>query len=157
MESTGAPATDAGLLICTFRRNTSAPPARQAPTTHRVQLVSPSQTSGRETTWSASFEGILAGAAGGGGGGGGEGEMVPWLLEKSFFLLCLSGGSAGTPGCHFFFILNFLRNSFHWGQASWAQSQRGLPPPTQVFSLARFGETRAPRPQDRPQRPTESS
>ena len=40
-ESTGA--ADAGLLVCAFRRNTSAPPARQAPTTHGVQLVSPSR------------------------------------------------------------------------------------------------------------------
>ena len=40
------------------------------------------------------------GGVGGGGGGGGRGsEMVPWLLEMSFFLLCLSGS---TPGCHFF-------------------------------------------------------
>ena len=41
-ESTGAAATDAGLLVCAFQRNTSAPPTRQAPTTHGVQLVSPS-------------------------------------------------------------------------------------------------------------------
>ena len=105
-ESTGPVA---GLLVC--RRNTSAPPARQAPMTHGAQFVSPSRRSGWETAWSASGGGgILAGAAG----------VAKWLLghpkllEKSFFLLYLSGGSAGTPGCHFLWILNFLRNPFHW-------------------------------------------
>ena len=61
-ESTGAAATDAGLLVCAFRRNTSAPPARKAPTTQGVQLVSPSRRSGRLSaeTAAASFGGILA-------------------------------------------------------------------------------------------------
>ena len=77
-ESTGAAATDAGPLVCAFRRNTSAPPVRQAPTIHGVQLVSPSRRSGRLSaeTAAASFGGILADvpshAGGGGGGGGGE-------------------------------------------------------------------------------------
>ena len=52
-------AADAGLLVCALRRNTSAPPARQAPTTHGVQLVSPSRRSVWETA-AASFGGILA-------------------------------------------------------------------------------------------------
>ena len=72
-ESTGPVA---GFLVC--RRNTSAPPARQAPMTHGAQFVSPSRRSGLETAWSASGGGgIMAGACGGGGGDGGGAK---WLL-----------------------------------------------------------------------------
>ena len=68
---TGPATTDAGLLVCVFRRNMSAPPVRQAPTIHGVQLVSPSRLcSGRLSvcSWSfesASFGGILSSPAGG--------------------------------------------------------------------------------------------
>ena len=37
-----------GLPLSAFRRNTNAPPVRQAPTIHGVQLVSPSRRSVRE-------------------------------------------------------------------------------------------------------------
>ena len=76
-ESTGA--AEAGLFVCALRRNTSAPPAIQDPTTHGVQLVSPSRRSVWETA-AISFGGILADVSSpaGGGGGGGEGcEMIP--------------------------------------------------------------------------------
>ena len=104
-ESTGPVA---GFLVC--RRNTSDPPARQAPMTHGARFVSPSRLSGWETAWSASGGGgILAGAAGAGVGC----EMAPWPPEaaREVVLLALS---FGTPGCHFLWILNFLRNPFHW-------------------------------------------
>ena len=64
---TGPAATDAGLLVCVFRRNMSTPPIRQAPTIHGVQLVSPSRlcssrlSAETSCSWSASFGGILAG------------------------------------------------------------------------------------------------
>ena len=72
-ESKGA--ADAGLFVCALRRNTSAPPARQAPTTHGVQLVSPSRCSIWETA-GASFGGILADVARRGGGGGGRNDSL---------------------------------------------------------------------------------
>ena len=84
-ESTGPVA---GLLVC--RRNTSAPPARQAPMTHGAQFVSPSWHSGWETAWSASRGGgILAGAAGRGGG-----EMASWppVAAREVVVLALSFG-----------------------------------------------------------------
>ena len=94
-ESMGAAATDAGLLVCAFRRNTSAPPVRQAPTTHGVQLVSPSRRSGRLSAEIAavSFGEILADVPSPAGGGGGC-EMIPWMLEaaREVVLLALPFG-----------------------------------------------------------------
>ena len=99
---------------------TRAPrPQDKPPTTHGVQLVSPSQRSYRLSaeTAAASFGGILADVSS--PAGGRNDSLATRMLEKSFFLFCLSGGSAGTPGYHFLWILNFLCNSFHWRTQCW--------------------------------------
>ena len=108
-ESTGPVA---GLLVCADRkrgRNTRAPPTRQTPMTHGTQFVSPSRRSSRETAWSVSLGGILAGVT-----GGRNDSWLPEAVQEVVLLALPFGSSAGAPACHLFWILNFLRNSFHW-------------------------------------------
>ena len=105
----------AGLLVC--RRNTSAPPARQAPMTHGAQFVSPSRHSGWGTAWSASGGGgILAGSAGEGGGGrwGQNGSLATRSCSRSrSSCFVFRVAAPARPAATFFLSLTFSVTLFN--------------------------------------------